>query len=198
AELVGGGLLLDRQPLGEVVQPDPRRDEDRQPARGRHAREVMVVLELSSRRGARAEEGTPAAALHPEVVVDEAHQAWEEAGGEKERQPREAAVAAVRQRVLHRPDGLAEDVPQQEDQDSRRGRGEEGLRRRLDALHPSDRQPEKDRAARDRAEAERLQSAHVRVTLQARISHLWRRATQSTSTWRRSTSSRSRSANTAP
>src|SRR6266511_798025 len=88
----------------------------------------MVVLELGGRCGARAEEGTPAAALHPRVVVDEAQQADEEAAGEQEREPGEAAAVPLLERLLDRLDRLGEDVPEQEDEDSGRGRGEERLR----------------------------------------------------------------------
>ena len=70
---------------------------------------------------------------------------------------------------------------------------------------PADRQAEEDRDPGDRAEDECLGGAHrVRVTLQtpkggqvARYDgRQWRRGTRSTNTWRRSTSSRSRSAST--
>src|SRR6266508_2949964 len=58
------------------------------------------------------------------------------------------------------------DVPEQEDEDARRGRGKERLRARLDALHPADRQAEEDRKPGNRAEPENLGGAHVRLTLQ--------------------------------
>src|SRR5207247_7050385 len=97
-----------------------RRDEDCEPARRRHADEVVLVLELGSRGGARAEEGAPAAALHPDVVIDEAHQADKETGGEQEHKPGEAAVTAVLERSLDRAHRLREDIPEEEDKESGR------------------------------------------------------------------------------
>jgi len=61
----------------------------------------------------------------------------------------------------------AEHVPEEKEQDSRRGRREEGLDLRGQPLHPAHRQAEEDRQAGDRAEQQGLCGAHlVRVTLQ--------------------------------
>src|SRR5436309_1110072 len=85
----------------------------------------------------------------------------------------------ARKLQLDRVDGLAEDGQEQEDENPCRRRGEERFRRRLYALHAADRQAEEDRHAGDRAEPEGLGGAHVRLTLQARISQPWPPATRS-------------------
>ena len=135
-------------------------------------------------------------------------------------EPGEPSAVAVLERRLDRLDRRGEDVPEQEEQDPGRGRGEERLHRRRHAPHPGHRQAEEDRQAGDRAEEEDLGCAHllraflpavVRVTLHTKRSTIvaafrscagrrvrsWHRGIRSTSTSRRSTSSRSRSASTA-
>src|SRR4029079_4246113 len=113
-------------------------------------------------RGAGAEERPAPAALHPDVVVDERHQADEETGREQEGKPREASVTAALERILDRSDRLAHHVPEEKDEDSGRHGGEERLRRWADVLHPAEREADEDGHAGDRAEAERLKGAHCK------------------------------------
>src|SRR6266550_4050982 len=130
---------------------------------------MVVVLELRRRRGPRAEERAAAAALHPGVVIDKAHQPREEPGGEQKREPGEPSAPALLERCLDGTDGVAQHVPEEEDENTGRGRGEEGLRRGGDVLHSAEWQADEDRQAGDSAEQKRLGRAHVRVTLQVTI-----------------------------
>ena len=116
-----------------------------------------VVLELGGRGRAGAEEGAAAAAFHPDVVVDEAHQPDEKPAvsrnasqAKRPSWPSSRAVSTGSTAPRH-------DVPEEEDQDAGRGRGEERLRRGGDVLHAADRQAEEDREAGDGAEHESLQ-----------------------------------------
>src|SRR5207249_3609857 len=102
ADLVRRGRLTDRETLGEVVQADAGGDEDGEPACRRKADEMVLVLELRGGGCPGAEERATAPALHPDVVVDEGHQADEEAGDEQEGEPGEAAVVAGFERGLDR------------------------------------------------------------------------------------------------
>ena len=79
ADLAGRAGLADRQALGEVVQADPGRDQQRQPRATPRGDATHELLELRSRRRARAEHRLAALALHPAVVVDEAQVAGSDA-----------------------------------------------------------------------------------------------------------------------
>ena len=120
-DLAAGGRLADRQALGEVVQADADRDQDRQPARARHACHPGG-LELGGRGRAGAEQALRALLRHPAVVVDEAEEADAEAAGEQRGEPDEVAPRAAGvdrgvERVLHRADAVLEHVEEEEEQD---------------------------------------------------------------------------------
>ena len=83
-DLAGRRRLPDGEPLAEVVQPDPRRDQQREPPRGRQRLEPRARRELVHRRRARADERRVPPPAHPPVVVDEAHQAGDEARAEQD------------------------------------------------------------------------------------------------------------------
>ena len=116
--------LPDREPFREVVQADPGRDEDREPLGGGEPRPVR---ELRHRRGAGPQHRPSLPRLDPGVVVDKAHEADDEAGKSDRRDPGEAAPGVRVQRTFDRVDRLAEHVPEEKEQDSRRGRREEGF-----------------------------------------------------------------------
>src|SRR5262249_10182392 len=161
-----GGRLPDRQPLREVGEPDARGDEDRQPLRGRKPW-AMRTRELGHRGRAWPEHRLSLPRLDPTVVVDEAHQADDEAGQRDRGDACEVAPVSRVERALDRIDRLCEDVPEQEQQNPGRGRREERLDLRRAAVHPAHGQADEDRQAGDRAEQECLSGAHlVRVTLQ--------------------------------
>ena len=98
AGLVGRSGLPDREALGEVVYPDADRDQERQPHAGRQRLDRAALPELVGRRSAWADEGRRApvrARLHPLRVVDEAHEAEDEAADA------ERGVAGERAPVPH-------------------------------------------------------------------------------------------------
>ena len=106
----------------------PGGDQEREPAAPGTGRDPASVLELGGRGGARAEERLRGGARFIQrVVVDEAHQADDEAAEEQRGEPertRPSSRAAFRAR-LDRLDRPREDVPEQEEQDPGRRRGEE-------------------------------------------------------------------------
>jgi hypothetical protein len=170
AELVGGGGLADREPFAEVVQADAGSDEECESARGRQVRKRANAGELRLRGGAWPEKRALPPAPDPGVVVDKAHQADDEAAGEQGHVAGEGAPLVVLHDLFDRADRVREDVPEQEDQDSRRARGEQRLHADGDAAHARERQAEEDREAGDCAEDECLGGAHrpvVRLTLHA-------------------------------
>ena len=160
AELVLRRRLADREALREVVQADPDRDEEGEPARRRQARE-MRGPELRRGCRARAEEASAAPGLHPRVVVHEAEEAECEPAERERRQPREPPPARRAQRRFDRVDRLLEHVPEKEEQDPGRGRAQEGLERLADVVQPAHRQADEDRQAGDGAEQEDVGGRHL-------------------------------------
>ena len=74
ADLAGGAGLADREPLGEVVQADAGRDQQREPRPAPTGDATHDCLELGGGAAPGPSERLVALALHPAVVVDEAHQ----------------------------------------------------------------------------------------------------------------------------
>src|SRR5438477_435254 len=129
ADLICRGSLPDREALPEVVHADADRNQERELHARRQRLGRPALPELVGRRGARADEGRRPplrALLHPLRVVDEAHQAEDEAAETERGVPCERAPVPLLQRMLDRGDGAGEDVPEQEEQDPRRERAEPG------------------------------------------------------------------------
>ena len=175
-----GARLPDREALREVVQADAHRDEERDPVRGGEALEERARCELVDGRRAGTDEVRAAPALHPAVVVDEAHQAGDEAAHEQcgeagELTPGAVADDRLLEGLLDGLDPVGEDVPEEEDEDpgGERAQGDVEPRRRV--VDPPEREPEEDREPRDRSEGDYLPGRHplasltitVRETLQA-------------------------------
>jgi hypothetical protein len=119
--------------------------------------EPPALGELVDRRGSRPDErrgATIGAALHPRVVIDEAHQPGDEAGRTEHAQLDELAPVMRVQRRLDRIDGVGHDVPEEEDEDACREGRQPGAGVGAEPVHARDGQAEEDRRARDRTEQE--------------------------------------------
>ena len=153
---VGG--LADREPLGEVVQADPRRD--------RHAHTHGLLLQgrvrLGHRHRARAE-----APLHrrrslpPEPAhVQEPEQADPDPGRVDGAQAGHATPVRGPHRPLQRSRRVLEDVEEQEHEDPRGEAVQEGLGGPCLGPDPAHRKPEEDGQPGDGAEEDGLPGGH--------------------------------------
>jgi len=124
--------FADREAFGQIVQPKPGRNRQRQGTRVRSAGSVPEV----------AEDGA--------VEVHKAKQAGRNATREDERHRWERSGVSVRHRGLNRFARVAEDVPEEEDQDPGRERVQESLHRLRKAAQPRHRQAQENRGAGDR------------------------------------------------
>ncbi len=89
-------------------------------------------------------------AEHRAIEVDKAQQAGRNAAGEDEGHGRERSSVSMRHRSFDRFTCVAEDVPQQEDQDPGRERVQESLHGLRKAAQPRHRQAQENRGAGDR------------------------------------------------
>ena len=122
---------------------------------------------LGDRGRAEAPEVLAAAALHDQLVeVDEAHQSDREADDEDRGQPGEAPPRAVVverggvERGLDRLDSGRQHVPEEEEQDARRGRAEQRAGPGREVLQAARGEAEEDRQPGDRPEYENLSLRH--------------------------------------
>ena len=132
------GRVADRQPFGEVVQADPDRDEQREPAR--------------------------AVSADGPLEVHQPEQSGGDAQGEDRHHEREGPDTSVGpetyERLFHRGARVAQDVPQQEDQDPGRERIQEALDRFREPMEPRHRQAEENGGAGDGSQENRSRLAH--------------------------------------
>src|SRR5882762_6605648 len=142
-QLPSGGGLADRQTFREVVEADPQRDEEREPFRWPETGD-RTGAKLANVRRPRAEThcgaGPP---REPQVVVDEAHQPEAQRHCKDDREPSEVQPGApTRHRLpecrLDRRDALGEDVPEEEEEDSRRAGIEERAHVSRRVSHPAE------------------------------------------------------------
>src|SRR6188472_86537 len=144
ADLTRRRRLADRQALGEVVEPDPGRDHQRERLGRREDPRGSRLLE-GDRSPDALRAGAPAPACDQLVEVHEAHEARHEARTEKGSQPGEARPTPAvvdrggRQRRLDRLDAGGEHVPEEEEEDARRGRGQKRACSRRQGADPADR-----------------------------------------------------------
>ena len=125
-DLARSGRLADREPLAEVVQADPGRDQQREPAAGCQRLEPRAVLELLDGSGARADQRGRALRLQPAVVVDEAHHPGRDPEGEQRRVADEARPVVRLEVGLDGLDAVRHHVPEEEDQNAGRDRAQCG------------------------------------------------------------------------
>jgi hypothetical protein len=161
--LAGRGRLADRQPLGEVVQPDP--DGDRH-ARPQGRRGGLAHGGLGGGHGPGADAG-PRPGLPQPAGVQQPEQPGTEAERIDQAEPGEPAPGGLAGRglghgLLDRLGGMAEDVDQQEHQDAGRQGVEERPAPLAGELDPPQRQPQEDRGPGDGAEQDRLSRGHSR------------------------------------
>ena len=169
-DLVGRRGLADRQALGEVVQADAHRDQQRQlPTRG-PGRDA-ASLQLLARHGAGADrlprptDPPP----HPGLVLLQTEQSHAQSCGEEQAVAERRAEAGPRlvvgsQRLVDRLPRRGEHVPDQEDQDADRQRVERHPQRLARPSHPAQRHSAQDGDAGDEAEQEGLADAHGCLT----------------------------------
>ena len=126
--------LADREAFGEVVQPQSGGDREREGA-GAGRRVSMAQV-----------------AEHAPVEVDEAEQPDADPDREDRRHGGKGPAIGLLDRGLDGSCGVAQDVPEQKDQDPRREGVEEALDRLGQAVHARDRKAEEDGGSGDRAE----------------------------------------------
>ena len=162
ADLAGGGGLADREALGEVVQADADGDEEgERPAR----RQPLTVLHLDSGHRPGSHHGGRPAPRHEPLPVDEPEQSDGQAGGEQEAEREDPAPGALlgcggRKRGLYRLDCGRKHVPEEEEQDPRRGGAQEGLETDGRVAQTADGQAEEDGEPGERAKQQDLVRGH--------------------------------------
>ena len=169
--------LTDRQTLGEVVQADADRDQQRELTGGRPRREATPRWRVR-RRGQRGPTRRSGGAstrrlawgswrpVHPPLVRDQREQTDREPAGEQravaERAPSPPSPAWKSVSAASIGSHAAESTSQtQEQQDADGDRVEHHPQRGRRPPHPPDRQAEQDRDAGDEAEQQRLLQAHA-------------------------------------
>jgi hypothetical protein len=176
-QLAGGRRLADREALGEVMQPDPGGDHQRQaPRRGPFRHPPGRRLRAGQRPRPEAALGRPRAvsrAHHPHLVGHQRPEPDRQAAGEQrpvaeDRRQAARMVVHLAQRGVDRLPRVRGDIPHQEQQDPDRQRVQDCPHRRRRAPHPPHGQAEHDRPARDEPQQQRLGQTHDRTALVVR------------------------------
>ncbi len=157
ADLTGGGGVADREPLGEVVQPDPDRDHQREPAGGVAPQRYLYLIE---RRGARPSCRWAHTPLRELVHPHEAEQSDAEGHREHCAVARGMGEIVAAERLVDGRPRVGGHIPEQEDQDAGGGGIECGLQSRHRRFEPAERQTQEDGGARDSAEQCDLTGRH--------------------------------------